>query len=279
MGKSTKLYAVNLEEIRAGVGSNDDSLLNRMCEFVASFFDSEDEKEESELVPDHSVKLTNDGQILFRERERSLPELCSDILSLNSGVLEFVIEPPWTARHDEVIRTTNDAITRSGVQQVLTRFESDDPSVDTSPNVTWTRDDSAEDENPTLQFGVSPSSLAELVRGELQTNNPELGQSLEILCYVLGMKLPDEDLLGDLAALKLDTELATPRCPIELTGYEDSIKIGYLTADSVLKDALRFSKMNLAFPEDEVIEEARNALVRCFKQAAIEGLAIVSFER
>lgn len=279
MKSSTTLYAVNLEEVIAAIGSKNDGLLNRMCEFVASFAESDDDDDDDELVAEISILLTNDGRIVFKGAERSLEEICRDIIAIESGTLEFVIEPPWTDRHDEIIRTTNEVIPRSGVDRVLTRFETDDPSIDTSPNVTWTRVEGADDGGPALEFGISPEKLSNLVQGQVDGSDPEYGKAFEVLCYVLGMKLPDDGQIGNLAQLELDTLLATPRNPVDLGSYDGPPVISYQTAAEVLADALRLSKTDLSFPQNEDIEEAREAFLRCLKQAAIEGSAVISFSQ
>lgn len=278
MGKSTTLYAVSIDEVRAAVGSGDDAILNRMCEFVASFLADDDEDEESEdMSAEHSIFISDEGKITYQETERTLDQICAEIIRIPSGTVEFVISPPWNEQHDAAIRAMNEVIPRSGLDRVLTRFETDDPSVDTSPNVTWTRADGATDSGGSLKFGVSPEIMSALVSGSVAQGEPENIRAFEILCYVLGMKLPDDDHLGDLGSLDLETQLLKERFPVELKVDASDSGVSFLTSEEVLAEALKFSKMDLSYPDCEDIQEARNTLMKCLKQAAIEGAGVVSF--
>lgn len=277
MGFSTKLYAVNLDEIRNAIGSKNDLLLNKMCEHVACFL--EEESDDDDLSGDVVVKLTADSRILFRGKETGLEELCRLLLDVPSGTVEFVIEPPWTEYHDEVIRATNEVVPKSGLERVVTRFETDDPSIDTTPNVTWTRSDDDDEIGVGMGFTVSPEALTDLIYGNVAASSAseEHGKALEVLCYILGMMLPDDDLIGDLAALRLDTDLNQVRSPVEQLALTDTLQVGYLESEDVLQEAIRLSKEARDAATDEETQEARNALVRCIKQAAVEGMSIVRF--
>ena len=209
MGKSTTLYAVSVDEVKAAVGSNDDAILNRMCEFVASFLadDDDDDEESEDMSAEHSIFISETGKITYQETKRTLDQICAEIIRIPSGTVEFVISPPWNENHDVAIRAMNEVIPRSGLERVLTRFETDDPSVDTSPNVTWTRAEGATDSGGSLKFGVSPEIMSALVSGSVIQDEAENIRAFEILCYVLGMKLPDDDHLGDLSSLEMETQL------------------------------------------------------------------------
>lgn len=278
MGKLTKLYAVSLDEVIKTVGSGDDAVLNRMCEYVASFLEDEDDDlDDDELKADHSIYISFDGKITYKQQEKTLDQICAEIIRIQSGTVEFVIEPPWNDLHDAATRAMNDVIPRSGLDRVLTRFETDDPSFDTSPNVTWTRAEGETTGGGAIEFAVSPEVMTALVHGGLQDGNPENIKAFEILCHVLGMHLPDEDHLGQIAELQLETDLAQPRCPVDLKVDPSTSGICYLTTEQVLAEALKLSKTDLTFPESEEIQEGRETLMKCLKQAAIEGSAIVGF--
>lgn len=288
MTRLTTLYALNLDELQRAIGSHDDALLNRMLEHASGLQaegNDEEEADHAELGPTDPtdvvfrIKICNDHRLYLDGEELLLDQICRRLLDAPSGTLEFIIEPPWTSYHDDIIRAANDVIPRSGLDRVVTRFESDDPSVDTSPNVTWTRVETSSEGSVRggLEFSVTPEALTRLIRGELQPSEPELGRALEVLCYVVGMKLPDDGCIGHLESMDLMSQLETPRFPIQLDDYRGFPVVSFLQADEVLHEALRLTKIDLSCPRSEEVEEARQAYLRCVKQAAIEGLAMVSF--
>ena len=79
---------------------------------------------------------------------------------------------------------------------------------------------------------------------------------------MLGMVLPDDDLIADVEQLQLETALGQGRSPVPQLPLMDSPGIGFVEPDEVLQEALRLSRSNLSFPADEGIEEGRSALVR-----------------
>lgn len=188
-----------------------------------------------------------------------------------------MISPPWNDQHDAAIRAMNEVIPRSGLDRVLTRFETDDPSVDTSPNVTWTRTEGATSAGGELKFAVSPEIMSALVSGNVAGGESENVRAFEILCYVLGMRLPDDDHLGLLEDLQIETGLTTERFPVDLGVEVEGSGVSYLTSEEVLAEAMKFSKMDLSFPGNEDVEESRSIFMKCLKQAAIEGTGVISF--
>ena len=222
--------------------------------------------------------------MLFNDEPMTLEELSRAILSIESGTLEVVMEHPWTKQHEAVVLANNDNIPKSGLEQVITRWECDDPNtsknLDQTPHVTWSRTEVEEDEDNSSfrpNFGTSDDALSDLVFGNLDSGGPEHGYAFEVMCFVLGKLLPDDDLIGDLEPLELDTPLQQPRNPVPLNEYSDFPVINFLTVDEVAAESRRLSELALEFPDDEDIQEARNAFFQCVRIAADKKLGIVSF--
>lgn len=285
MGYSTKLYAVDIATLNAAIGSCDQSLLKRLQE-VNKQVDEPPTK--VEFHGDMILRITKEGQILFNDQPMTLEELSQAILAIESGSLEIVIEGPWTKAHEAVALASNESIPKSGLERVITRYESDDPQLaqylDQTPKITWSRNELDEDETDddlTYQpaFDISEEILSDLVSGNLNQSGAEHGYALEIMCFTLGKLLPDDDLIGDLEPLELNTPLQQPRIPVPLKQYNDFPVISFLTADEVEVEAQRLSRLNLEFPTDEDIEEAREAFFECLKMAMDQNLGVVAFYR
>lgn len=105
------------------------------------------------------------------------------------------------------------------------------------------------------------------------------GYAFELLCRTLGEWLPDEDLIGDLEPLELQSPLETPRMPIPIPASHDFPSISFLTAAQVKQEAERLSSMDLDFLDDIDIRDARTAYADCINTAASNNVAIVSFYR
>jgi len=280
MSYSTTLYAVDIGTLNAAVGSRDHSLLQRLRDACTP---AQETPDETKLRGDVTLRITGDGRLFFNGQETTLDDLPNTILAIDSGSLEVVMEYPWTKQHEAAVLANNEDVPNSGLEKVITRWECDDPKISKTlckdPQVTWSRNEEVEEEaGPFIpHFSVAQEALSDIIIGSLSGSGPEHGRALEVLCYVLGKRLPDEDLIGDLEPLALDTPLQQARSPIPLNQYSDFPVISYLSTDEVIAETQRLSKLDLSFPDDEDIEEAREALFECFDAAANNKLAIVAF--
>ncbi|QDV35514.1 DUF7691 family protein [Tautonia plasticadhaerens] len=122
-------------------------------------------------------------------------------------------------------------------------------------------------------------ALDDLIEGRV--SRPDCGfqyaYALELLCRWLGAELPHDDLLGSLDDLEVETLLERARLPVEIPTPEDFPVVSHLTSEEVHGELVRLSAIDLSFPEDEDIEEARHALVRCLEAARKRGVGVVSF--
>lgn len=279
MGYSTTLYAVDIGLLQATVGSGDSALLKRLEDFNGGA--SERESPELESKPDRVIQVTKDGGVLFDGQETTLGSLAESCRSLAGGNLEVHLAFGWTEGHSGVIKILNeDVVPQSRVERVIMRAESNDPKTSMRPTVFWPRpDDEEDDEEETSppSFDVPQEAREDLIHGRLSNCGPEHGRALELLCYVLGDRLRDEDALGDLEPLGLDSPLTRPRCPAGIGEHGDFPIVSFLTAEEVAAEAKRLSKVDLSFPDDDDIEEARETYFRCLKEAAKRKKGVVSF--
>ena len=106
----------------------------------------------------------------------------------------------------------------------------------------------------------------------------QYGYALEMLCRIIGDHLPDDDAIGDLAPLEIASPLESPKHPINIPKeMNDFPRISYLEPTEVKIEFIRLSSIDIAFPNDEDIEEAREAYKNCIDLAAEQNLAVVTF--
>lgn len=127
---------------------------------------------------------------------------------------------------------------------------------------------------------ILADAFADLVSNTF--NHPDSGHqygyALEILCGLIGDHLPDEDAIGHLGPLDIASPLESPRHPIDIPKeLEDFPRISYMKPTDVKSESARLSSIDIAFPNDEDIEEAREAYKNCIDLAAEQNLAVVTF--
>ena len=122
-------------------------------------------------------------------------------------------------------------------------------------------------------------ALRQIVAGEAQGLRPshQYGYALKLLCQVEGEWLPDDDLIADLEPLELRSPLEQPRLPIDIPANRDFPFISFLDASEVRREAERLASLDLSYPDNEEIQEAREAYAACIAQAAESGKAVISF--
>lgn len=106
----------------------------------------------------------------------------------------------------------------------------------------------------------------------------EYGYAFKEIVRSVGVSLPDEDAVGSIDALELDSPLGGDyRCPVDFEFDGDFPFITYLTKDEVREEASRLKKLDLDYPDDSDIEEGRKGYAAAIFEAAKQGLAVVSF--
>ena len=123
-----------------------------------------------------------------------------------------------------------------------------------------------------LIFGVDPGQTE--FEGFRESND---AHALRELCGVIGTWLDDDDSLGDLEPLELDSPLCVERMPVDLPQPRDFPSVRYLEADEVAAEVKRLETMDLSFEDDSDIEYARKMLFECLREADKMGRAVVAF--
>jgi hypothetical protein len=121
-------------------------------------------------------------------------------------------------------------------------------------------------------------AIEELINGRFTDPDSAFiyGYALEGLCRHHGTRL-DNDQIGDVFDLELDSPLEDVRHPVALPEIDDFPMISSLSKDTVVAEVERLESMDLAYSDDEEIEEARRELLECLKEAAAKGLGVVTF--
>ena len=135
-------------------------------------------------------------------------------------------------------------------------------------------DSTMDDDEPTVG-----QALEAIIKGDgIETKHAhQYGYAFKLICETIGEWLPDDDMIGDLEPLELESPLGEFKTPIEIPANEDFPYISYLTAEEAKQEAERLSAIDLAFPDDEDIEEAREAYANCINKAVAKNLAVVTF--
>ncbi|MCC2668630.1 MAG: hypothetical protein K0Q72_1101 [Armatimonadetes bacterium] len=122
-------------------------------------------------------------------------------------------------------------------------------------------------------------ALRQIIAGDVRGAPPshQYGYALKLLCQVEGAWLPDDDLIADLEPLELHSPLEQARLPVDVPANHDFPFISFLVASEVRREAERLAALDLSYPDDEDIQEAREAYAACIAQAAKAGKAVISF--
>ena len=123
-------------------------------------------------------------------------------------------------------------------------------------------------------------ALRQIVAGETTQAarySHQYGYALKLLCEVDGEWLPDNDAIADLEPLELRSPLEEYRLPIDIPANKGFPIISFLDASEVRREAERLAALDLSYPEDEEIQEAREAYAACIEHAAEQGRAVISF--
>ena len=274
MGYSTSIYAVDLDKLKAAVGSGDARLLKRLLPRGKAGRG----KRAGEVI---RILVNKKSEIYLNGRRVSFDELVAE-----------VSRPKWkwsyALRYDAPVRTgrwRGDYTFMKALQAAL-------PSPDwLNTQYCYTLEDFKrgyiEDEGRYLDDKDDRGDISEeeaaadLVEGgALRARyGSEYGYGLEKLCELFGTLLAGiEGKGGMLQALKLNTPLSKERSQVKLPKSKDDFPaIGYLTADEVGREAKRLAGMDLSYPRDEEIEEDRKELLRALQKAAKKQLGVVAF--
>lgn len=254
MGYSTAIYAVDLDKLKAAVGSGDSRLIGRLLP---------PRKGKRKPTEGPQVMLNRKGEISLNGRTVSFEELIAELR-----------QPTWQGTNFYYGEATGIRGHWKEPYSLMYAVMADVPAGH-FPEVKIGFDP-RDDENELTE----EKAAAELIEGKI--SQPKMGYQygygLKKLCSVLGTLLVAiEGKGGMLKALKLDTPLSKTRTPVELPKSKEFPEIGYLTADEVEREVKRLEGMDLSYPKDELIEADRKELLRALQKAAKKKLGVVAF--
>jgi hypothetical protein len=253
MGYSTMIYAVDLDQLSAAVGSADAKLIRRLV------------PGRRKPVKNPRVYVNSGSNIFLNGQFVTFDELCAELS-----------RPKWKG-------TTlyyNEAERIRGGRWVKLFSLRDEMFERILPNQFGLIEISVGD------VGDDDEELApELAAAELIAGSPSrprsgyvYGYGLKRICEVLGTFLTAiEGKGGMLQALRLNTPLAKDRSPVRLPKSRDFPRIGYLTTAEVGAEVNRLEGFDLSYPKAEEIEEDRKEFLGALRKAAKKGLGVVAF--
>jgi hypothetical protein len=263
MGYSTTLFAVDVDELRSAVGSNDRKLVARVMKAEKL---KPAVKKKADAASGPRVKVSKNSELFLDGQPVSLDELHAALRKSKWKGAELYL-------YHESGRKTGRWKTPGSFEQALTlprhiagvMYCNDEADLLRG----WQNDAEISDEQ----------ALVELIAGKFTRREcaPQYAYALERVCRTLGSRLANIPGKGQLRALKLDTPLSAPRLPAPLPKYDDFPYVSYLTAAEVQHEIERLGSMNLSFPADADIEAARKTLLKCMKTAAKQEVGIVAF--
>ncbi|MFK7777104.1 MAG: hypothetical protein QM501_03125 [Gimesia sp.] len=287
MGYSTSLYAVDIAELISAVGSGDSAFLSKLQAATNEGSDDDEVQPESDIAllnPDSILRIVHEN-IHLDDRPITVDEVPTALSGAGINILEIVVHIPSHTQED-VLQAIHEYFPNSGIEKILIRYEFDNPELAkySSPGPFLFRPlpDEEEDDDeiaPVIaSFNhVSHDAISDLVFGNLTCTDSTHGSALELLCHVLGNRLRDGGMIGDLSPLELSLPLEHVRPPIPILTHGDFPMISHLTAQETAQEAERLSANSMNFPDDPDIEEARLIIRTCLGNAAAQNRGIVSF--
>jgi hypothetical protein len=262
MGYATTLYAVNLDALRAAVGSGDARLLRRLRPAKKS-------AKKRDPMQGPRVKLTRKGEIILNGQPVSFDGLKAELNRRKwkgTYLFSYVEGTPRTGRWRKPGSFPLALAKAYPHTQFLGTLVCDS---DEDLARGWEDEEVSQEE-----------AAAELVEGTVSQPGAahQYGYALERLCQLLGTRLATiEGKRGMLRALKLNTPLSRDRSPVRLPKRDDFPGIGYLTADELEREVERLRGLDLSYPASPEIEEDRRTFLRCLQKAAKRRAGVVSF--
>jgi hypothetical protein len=260
VGYSTNLYAVDLDALRAAVGSKDEKLLKKV---VRKCFGDIDERPPGRSI---RIEVNADGGTLLNGQSANLAELNEAVEGLTGKGDKVSYRPATPEAGKPVFSAIVETI------KAMNAAGHPVPGIDYyAPGQAWV------DQSPGEDTRAKREHIRRLIFGEHQGANPsELAYALESVCRVIGKPLDTDDALGGLEELGLESPLTRWRMPVEIAQPRDFPFISYLTPEEVAAEVSRPSATKLS-SDDEDIEHARKVLLKCLKTAGRKKSAVVAF--
>lgn len=262
MSYSTALYAVDLDRLRAAIGSRDEGIVDLIKR-----------KHLNRNVPSRCrvlrVEVADDEAIRLDGKPASIDAFVAEMQELTQPGDNVRFHPSQSETGKRLgqamIHTWQAMYASSGFGPML---------YSCAKEQVWDEDD---DFSP-ADTSDQEDAIRKLVFGDLDVHvGSDYAYALEYLCKLYGRRLNDDDALGDLEPLGLNSALCNWRMPVAIPKPDNFPYVSYLTAEEVTAEASRLEKVDLSFPEDEDNQHARRILLRCLKQARKNKAAIVAF--
>jgi len=278
MGYSTSLYAVDVAELKAAVGSGDAGLLERVRAVVRQQEGREERVDPTKgprALVTHRSEIYLDGKLVTPDEFKHAlldPKWAGTMLyhyqadppdgedrsgafaELGSIVRFLMTLGPFFAEHGLVYAKRFVGIQGCSSEQALAAVGGPD-------------DEITEDE-----------ALAELIAGKFRRKDcgHVYGYALQWLCLTVGSFL---DVVGTdrLRALELKTPLSKTRSPVKLPRIEDFPYISHLDATALQAEVARLRGLDLSYPRDLEIENERRRFLHLLESAAGQGRGVVGF--
>ncbi len=251
---------MDIEELTAALGSCDQSLYQTL---IDKGLDESVNQKRGRIL---RVELGDNGSILLDGREVQLEALKHAIEDLK-GRRDRVRIPATDSRsRPEIMNVIHEAITHVHEEHGV------------MPSIEMGRKDDLWDEEDEEESGDTENGVRRLIFGKTEgSENASNAYALECLCQVLGHELDTDDALGDIDDLQIQSPLIQSRMPVTIDTPEDFPVVSYLTAEEVTTEIRRLESIDLSFPEDGDIENARYLLQRCLVRANESERAVISF--
>jgi hypothetical protein len=266
MSSSTTLYAINLHRLQETLGSKDRKLVKAIEDLNRSQPLSKHRRQE------HWVAVLEDGRILLDRSESSIDDVKKAYSKLGKlDAVHFLGRQEGAQKRLFEMFGAMTAERKGDAGKIL--FHPASMDLD---------EFHAYDDAATIAATIDPDLLAAvkaLVNGKItrRIGVSDCGYALQQLCRVLGQRLPDEDLIGDIGSLDLASRLSLPRTFPGVPADGDFPILSYLTDVEVKQEVADLRSKGVASSKDPDIEAGRAALLRCLEQAAAQNQSVVAF--
>lgn len=254
MGYGTAIYGIDIDRVRAAVGSKDAELRRRVVEKWR------EQCSDTSVGP--RIRITASSEIILD----GLP------VANESELVEELLKPEYAGQSVHWFVEPGEKHWSGGY--FIRSFA---PKV--KNNLGWFCGYS--DEKDFLagdtEF-LEKHAIAELIQGDYSRPDCafQYGYALERLCQTIGKHLDTIEGSG-LKQLKLETALCKTRWPVSPLKYRGYPYISFLSPEEVRSEVQQLSSRGVEYPDDKELEEDRQAFLQCLEAAAKENLGVVSF--
>jgi hypothetical protein len=256
MGLTTSLYAIDIDQLKKKLGSNDSKLIEKLA--------GKQKKVASAKAQDLRVRIDLDGHITIAGIPRTAEFLAAEI-----------VRPKWARRELIVTYQPGKRPNRYSPNQVVIVKMIDELATRTKfacfvSDWDWS---SEEDEEISTEHAAIDLVMGRCTRPDCAS---EYGYGLKLLCDDIGKHLGV--IGGELqAAIAWKTRLLQLRSPIKLPAFDDFPSISYLTAKEASVEYKRFSEMDQSdIPEKWKILN-RKQFIQFLRKASEMKQAIIAF--